>query len=293
MKMKCLIKFKVSYPVYVSTFMLLFQTFTASSQNSNSAETHQLYSNYLHEQRTFWVSLPAGYDATKKYPVMYVLDAESRFDVARVVAHDRARYKKAVPYIIVGVPNMGTPDKRSNDLTFSTSLYDYHGKPLDVLRFDSTNTGGGMDFSHFINEELVPHINSLYPTSNQNVLVGHSFSGYFASYILPLQQTFTTYLLIDPSIWYNRGEALEHLKSNAEALRKSAGINVYVSYQSRPAYNVGKVKELVAYLSKQDHVTIAYKQYLDETHGSIFLQSFVDGMNFISSLEENKISNKL
>ena len=49
----------------------------------NKATEHKIYSDHLNENRIYWISLPFKYADSLSYPVIYVLDAEWRFDLVR------------------------------------------------------------------------------------------------------------------------------------------------------------------------------------------------------------------
>ena len=50
---------------------------------------HTIQSEHLNESRNYWVSLPLRYSDTVKYPVIYVLDAEWRFELVKHIVFDQ------------------------------------------------------------------------------------------------------------------------------------------------------------------------------------------------------------
>jgi predicted alpha/beta superfamily hydrolase len=113
-------------------------------------------SELLDESREVWIHLPAGYEQSEKeYPVLYVLDAEWVFDFAAgSVEFLSGEIAGRMPeMIVVGIPNTD----RLRDLTVS---------------FDTT--AAFMNFMRFIENELIPHIDSTYRTNPHRAIYGWS-----------------------------------------------------------------------------------------------------------------------
>ena len=66
------------------------------------------------------------------------------------------------------------------------------------------NSGGGGNFMNFIENELIPHIDSIYPTAPYRIFSGHSLGGLTViNTLLNNTQLFNAYIAIDPSLWWN------------------------------------------------------------------------------------------
>ena len=75
------------------TLLILLISITQFSvaQNTNYLnETleHKIYSEHLKENRDYWISLPLKYSDSLSYPVIYVFDAEWRFDLIKNITFD-------------------------------------------------------------------------------------------------------------------------------------------------------------------------------------------------------------
>ena len=81
----------------------------------NEAIEHKIYSEYLNENRDYWISLPLRYTDSLSYPVIYVFDAEWRFDLIRNIVFDWGANKKIKNSIIVGIPHIDVKEKRGQD----------------------------------------------------------------------------------------------------------------------------------------------------------------------------------
>jgi len=239
----------------------------------NKIIKHEIQSNYLDDTRTYWVSFPINYDTTKRYPVLYVLDGQWRFDLIRPIAFDLSGNKKMPGHIIIGVPHHNWQKDRGRDLTFSHSGNEYDGEQVDY--YDETNSGGGEKFYLHLTQEIMKSVNDHYPTNGKNILIGHSYGGYFGSYILSRKNGFTAYQIYDPSIWFSDGEAMKMIKEN---LSKEKELEVFISYQPEPIFHSSKIEDLISLLSTYPNVMLSSKKYENETHNSLFMYSFLDGM---------------
>ena len=111
------------------------------------------------------------------------------------------------------------------------------------------------------------------------ILIGHSLGGYFCSYILPYQTSFKSLQIYDPSIWFSNGEAIHQIKSR---LAKIKECRVFLSssgnYKNQFAYHHKKIKQLNRTLRRFSNIEIDCKTYKNESHNSMYLHSFIDGM---------------
>ena len=241
---------------------------------------HVFKSTCLNEEREFWISLLMHYDTAKAYPVLYVLDAEWRFDLIRPIAYDMAGNKKIPHHIIVGIPHVDWKFKRGVDLTFSHSRIEYNGEKVDSTVYNKKNSGGGMLFFKYINEELIPEVDKHYASNGVNILVGHSYGGYFASYILPMDHAFSAFQIYDPSIWFSNGETTNRI---IQKLTKEYLTNIFIAFQPVPEFHSGKIKEMITVLSGFKNIKLGVISYPGETHNSMFMDSFIDGMKYLYS----------
>lgn len=231
----------------------------------------------LETARSYWVSLPANYDSTILYPVIYILDAEWRFNITSAVEKELAENGKIPSHIVIGILH---PDRR-RDMSFNASSVNCYGKP-DAIAFNNQNSGDGLPFFKYIEEELIPEVNLNYSTSGYNILIGHSLGGYFCSYILPFQTSFKSLQIYDPSIWFNAGEVIPQIKTD---LLKSTKCNIYMAssgnFNNQYAYHHKKINKLKRTLKRFPNIDIQYKNYKNERHNSMYIHSFLDGISLL------------
>lgn len=121
-------------------------------------------SKIIGEDYTIYIHFPPGYDTTKtSYPVLYMTDGDWNMTVAmncfRMLRQD---YLTNEP-LIVGIGYGSRPNKRNRDLEPST---------------------GAPNFIGFIQQEVMPFIQSKYRVTDQKALYGYSYGGVFTSYVL-------------------------------------------------------------------------------------------------------------
>lgn len=116
---------------------------------------HEIYSKKLSENRPVNIYLPADYTAdSSSFGVLYVLDGEYVFEFAKgAVAFLSNAFGYMPPLIVVGIPNID----RGRDMT---------------VRFDESDRYEG--FLGFLENELVPYINSNFRTNGFDILYGWS-----------------------------------------------------------------------------------------------------------------------
>lgn len=274
----CIIKMKKALLIAL-WFLASTALWSQTDSCLHTIKKHSIKSAYLETERAHWVSLPMNYDSAKSYPVLYVLDAEWRFDLIRNIAYDMAGNKKIPGHIVVGLPHIEMEYRRGIDLTFSHSRIEYDGEAVDSTWYNAQNSGGAFLYYQYLVKELVPDIEDQYSCNGQNVLIGHSYGGYFAGYLLSLEHPFSALQIYDPSIWYSNGEVIERI----EQARLTKPVHVFVSYQPVPTFHSSKIERFIKVLRRQKQLSVVLKKYRTETHNSLFMYSFLEGMEALYS----------
>ena len=289
---------------YVSLF-ILYIVFSASShaQTDNKiviGKVDSVYSTILKEKRNVWVYVPNMngdmQNSKQRYPVLYLLDGDGHFNsvVGMIQQLSQINGNTIVPeMIVVGIPNTD----RTRDLTPTHIASD-----LPMMDSNSTKTtGGGENFAAFLEKELMPHIDSAYPTQPFRLLVGHSFGGLAVMNILTNHtKMFNAYIAIDPSMWYDKERFLKTTQQKLSS-KKYDGTRLYVAIANTMAVGMTleKLKKDTAAdtrhirsifaldkfikANSQNGLKYASKYYADDDHGSVPLISEYDGLRFIFS----------
>ena len=296
---------------YASSFILIMTfCFSSYGQTDNKiviGKVDSIYSTVLKEKRKVWVYTPnlksGEQNPGQRYPVVYLLDGDGHFEsvVGMIQQLSQVNGNTIVPeMIIVGIPNTD----RTRDLTPTHIVND---PPMMDSNFSKT-TGGGENFAAFLEKELMPHIDSIYPTQPFNVLIGHSFGGLTVMNIITNHtRLFNAYIAIDPSMWYNKEQFLKATQKKLEA-QKYTGTSLYVGIANTMAdkmtlmqlkkdtttatRHIRSIFAMDKFIKSnpQNGLKYASKYYADDDHGSVPLISEYDGLRFIFSWYRFKFS---
>jgi len=262
--------------------ILFFSCLSAYAQKDNRiviGTTDIVYSKILNEKRVVLVHVPHG-DKDQRYPVLYILDGEDHFQSA--VAIDEQLSGVLPDLIIVGITNT----VRERDLT-----------PTVVST--QGGSGGGEHFMDFIEKELMPYIDSHYPTAPYRVLSGHSLGGLTVMNAFFNHNTlFNAYIAIDPSLWWDgqqwikKQEAgLPKLDLKNKSLFVAIANNIPAGLDTNTVQNdksgmslvTQAVLPFVHYLKDQKPKGLrwAYKFYPTERHGTVELAAEYDALHYL------------
>ena len=277
-------------------------TLTSNAQTDNKiviGKVDSVYSTILNEKRKVWIYVPNINDmqnSKQRFPVVYLLDGEGHFQsvVGMIQQLSQVNGNTIFPeMIVVGIPNMD----RTRDLTPTHIESDL---PMMDSSF-SKNTGGGENFAAFLEKELMPHIDSTYPTQPYRLLIGHSFGGLTVMNIITNHtKLFNAYIAIDPSMWYDKERFLKTTQNKLSS-QKYTGTSLYVGIANTMAegMTLEKMKKDTSSDTRhirsifamdkfikatpQNELKYASKYYGDDDHGSVPLISEYDGLRFIFS----------
>ena len=220
------------YPVAITLLFAATSTAQEASENEPSPPiTSALRSAVLNEDRRVIIHLPRNYavNTTDKYPVMYVLDGTSQdqhtADKITVLAD-----AGLVPYaIVVGIPNTRGNRERDQTPPFMRTSVDDANSPF----------GGGDKFLAFIEQELIPFIDSNYRTSGYRTLTGNSRGGLLVLYSLfEKPNLFQARFCYSTPVW--RFDDLM-IKKMVEFLRSPAQVNGFLFMSAGAKENEGIV----------------------------------------------------
>lgn len=155
--------------------LLILQSIFASAFYKDSIVKTTIRSAILNQERELIVHFPAGYNPSKKYPVLFVLDGSSQ-DQHISDKFDSLHIAEKVPQvIIIGIPNM-TRDNRVFQLVppFMTTDPEKPESP----------PGTADIFLEFIEKELVPYVEKNFNTSAVRLFAGNSRGGLLVMYSL-------------------------------------------------------------------------------------------------------------
>jgi|SRR5450432_205274 len=290
-------------------FLMSIQGYAQTNTDIVIGKSEVIYSKLLKENRTIWVHLPRSANdplfKSQRYPVLYLLDGDAHFSsvTGMIQQFSEINGNSLCPeMIVVGIPNTD----RTRDLTPSHTNINFSGDSTGV-----NTSGGGEIFTSFIEKELIPHMDSLYPTAPYRVFVGHSLGGLTVmNTLLHHPQLFNAYLAIDPSMWWDK-QRLLHQTEPILMQEKFNGKTLFLGIANTmsPGMDTAKVRKdttgnsihirsilLLADALKKENsngLRWEYKYYNEEDHGSVPLMSEYDGLKFIFNFYHFKDNNKL
>lgn len=237
---------------------------------------------------TLLVSVPreAQHDPTRRFPVIYLLDADYSFAVVRNVVEHLADRRGLPPAIIVGI---GYPKglegeewlrryrlQRTRDYTPTASSVGYPDGVQAV-------SGGGPRFLQFIERELVPFIDARLATTTDRTLVGHSYGGLFALYaVLTRPALFTRVVSVSPSLWYDH-HFLARLESPPSPFTNALFLGAGTLERDLDAGAIANDVEAFALTLTQRYPEAHISSFIfdAETHDSVFPAAVVRGLRSV------------
>ena len=181
----------------------------------------RIYSEVLDGERHLWIHLPNGGHLMpgQTYPVIYLLDAETHLGGLAMI-QEYYNFFRLPEMIVVGIASQ---DHRT--LNFTPSVVENrNGAAVE-------ESGGSETFTQFMATELIPFIDSKYPTNEHRTLIGHSFAGLFAiNTLIHHPDLFRNYVAIDPSLgWDNKAWLDESLPTILASKMVQKGLFVAIS----------------------------------------------------------------
>ena len=197
---------KMKYFLIYVFFLLTF----VGSWSQSKVITFTIEASQLQTSKKIWMYLPHNYETTKKkYPVVYMHDAQNLFDDKTAFAGewriDETLDSLKAEVIIVGIEHGN--EKRLEELT----------------PFPNEKYGGGKAAAYldFIVTTLKPYIDTNYRTKsgkNNTAIAGSSLGGLASYYaILKYPRVFGKAAIFSPSFWYSN--AIYTLTENTKKLR--------------------------------------------------------------------------
>jgi len=232
-----------------------------------------------------YISLPPSYgDSSKSFPVVYLLDADYSFALAKNITDHLSERNHLDEVIIVGIAYEGENNyrlHRTRDYTPVKSLEGGYTKELQ-----ERYSGGGPKFLEVIEQELIPFINSNYNTNNQKIISGHSFGGLFCSWILyEKPNLFDGYIIVSPSMWYSDHFLLQKEFKLLATITQTKKIYLTVGDREVSSeWNMPEdLKRFQGKLEKLSNSNLKLRMEIeeDQTHNSIFPIGLSDGLRYV------------
>ncbi|PLP56321.1 esterase [Mesorhizobium loti] len=256
--------------------------------------------------RKIFLSVPDGPPPSTGYPVVYLIDGNTTFALAQEVLAKEPDMRA----VLVGI---GYP---SDDRSEIVRLRFFDLTPLTPAALippgmNAPKTGGADSFRDFLEATLKPEVERRVPIDRtRQTLFGHSLGGLFALHVLfSKPDAFQTYIAADPSIWWNGRSILnemeQFLRDPSSGEGKKLLIETSGKRAQRPGADATTLKRIETLRSgpnghdvhealKASGLALGYRQFSDESHGSMLPFSVTDALRFslhgISPAPENPAS---
>lgn len=233
------------------------------------------------------ILLPGGYKTSnKKYPVVYVMDAQWDFPLLKSI-YGQQYYDGFIPEVIL----CGVTWGGSNPNPDSLRVRDYT-PTNDGQRIQ----GGGADnFLAFMEKELFPFMEANYKVSDERNLVGCSLGGLFTVYALFTHtHMFNGYAAASPAVGWDSEVMLNKFEKDFANKQTAKPVRLYMTVgdveSSRPQYE-RFAKQLTG--KKYNNVSIVSKILENTGHSGTKSETYNRGLQFIYQRNKLALSNDM
>lgn len=192
---------------------------------------------------------------TLSYQVIYLLDGSINEDFVHIAGLIQFFDMMGMiePTLLVGIANVD----RKRDFTFPTEIA--------KDKADFPTTGHSENFISFLGKELIPFIEKKHKVNSKRILIGQSLGGLLGTEILlKYPQTFSHYILVSPSLWWNNQSLLKTNMADA----KISHVHIAVGKEGKTMETTAR--QLYNKVRKESKDTNTSFDYLkNENHASI------------------------
>ena len=190
-----------------SIYLFLITILLSCSNDENldiigTTEDFIIHSNIINDSYPIYVYLPENYSNDSSNQLIIGLDGDTRFnDIVNLIS-DKTQNGSMPPCVLISIGN-----NKNRNRDYTPTSYEQ-------------GSGGANNFYQFIKEELIPELELRYniDPSNNKTLIGHSFGGLFAQYIMSLnrqENPFDKFIASGTSYWYDSGVIFEYEQNYA------------------------------------------------------------------------------
>ncbi len=236
-----------------------------------------------------FVALPKSYaeDPNRRYPVLYVTDADYAFPILRQISRRlNIDGPKTQDFILVGLSyalgEEGMPSRRRDYTPTAAGSGD---TSPDAVH------GQAAPYITYLRDQVLPFVAQRYRTDEQQRLfLGHSYGSLLGTQILLSQPgLFSGYILGSPSYWYD-----QHVMTRMEAdyakahTDLAARVYMYVGQYEAPRYGVrydmvGDTERMAGTLRGRHYPSLQVTMEVlnDEDHLSVAPRGFTHGLKVL------------
>ena len=217
----------------------------------DSVLVQRFQSRVLAQERELIIHLPRGYAASRKYPVLYVLDGTSQDQPLADKLDSLQAAGLVPPTIVVGIPNM----------TGSNRTYQLIPPFMGIDPDDRESPKGTADrFLEFMETELIPRIAKSLGASETRLFAGNSRGGILVMYsLIRKPDLFAGRLCFSTPLWRENNVLVERV-AEFLATRRSMRSFLYLSVGENETDNMKRgLDALAAVLEKSAPVGFVWR----------------------------------
>lgn len=285
--------------IFLALTSVAIETALADAETVQLAntETFRFTSETIDDTYFIKVAYPRDYaSSNKRYPVLYVTDAETNFGAVQYVTQRLAKDKLIPELIVVGI-------------AYNTSYEEFYRLRARDLRpaipddpdFDlgeRPDEGNAERFGQVLRDELIPHIDSEYRTVlGDRAYYGHSYGGLFGVWSLMYESDlFNRYVILSPSLWWgelwwgrpriSHGYYILPKRAKTDGTPETDARVFVASGELEPRIDEIQAEWVAAIRPNLDEsVVMRDVIYEDETHRTIFGRGVMDGLRYVYANE--------
>jgi len=236
-----------------------------------------------------FVSLPASYEKepNRRYPVLFVTDANYAFPVIREVSRRlNVEHAQIADFILVGLSYAkGEDGTLSRDRDYTPTPNGPPGTPAGAVQ------GQGLAYQAYLRDRVLPFVAQRYRTDPRRAMfLGHSYGALLGAQILFTDPgMFSGYILGSPSLWYDKHHVFGMEATYAAGHRDlPAKVYMYAGAYETNRFNrtndlVADNRELEGRLKKRKYPSLVLKSDVlnDEDHLSVAPRGFIHGLKYL------------
>lgn len=267
------------------------------AQVSNYGSSSEIFELISKEKKKYQlkVTLPADYNSSESYKVLYYLDAwwlsESVLG-AYALLHIS---QQVDPIILVGISLNGNEKDWNIQRTFdfTPSPYDISkmgvemqaGRGESAVVLNQQTSGGADSFIEFLESLVFQFIEERYPSFGKSRgLLGHSYGGLFGFYVMQQKPSlFSNFILISPSLWWNKSELIKE-EAFSKFINQVSPTFIYSSYgglESKLITNSNVAMDKTVNSLKKESLNYKLELFEQSNHNSILPKAIYEGLLFV------------
>jgi predicted alpha/beta superfamily hydrolase len=223
----------------------------------------------------------------RTHPLVVVLDSDYAFPIVRAIVEHLSERGWIDEAVVVGIGYAGETTRESYR---TNRTRDYTPVPFPTGGYGPAYqkvSGGGPAFARFLTEQVVPMARRELGASGPRILVGHSYGGLLACWMMiEHPEAFDGLVAVSPSLWYAERFLLGRA-ATALAAHKDLHGSAYLAVGSREGNAERDMQQDLRALADllASRAFPGFRSRLDvladETHDSVFPGAVSNGLRFV------------